>query len=1101
MEKDLPMPSGDAGPSADKELGAADSALPGNMQPHSRPGEHAVSVLWSFGKCLGALLPVYLAGYFGFSVSLVLFGLVIYMGWKHSRDEKHSRLQSAMYLLENEQDITTTRVFRSKRDLPSWVNFPDVEKVEWINKIIQQAWPFIGQYLEKLLVETIAPSIRASSTHLQTLSFTKVDLGDKAMRVVGVKAHTEHDKRQVMLDLYISFAGDVEINVEVKKYFCKAGVKGIQLHGKLRVILEPLIGDIPLVGAITMFFIRRPKLDINWTGLTNMLDIPGLNAMSDTMIMDAIASYLVLPNRLTVPLVADLHVAQLRSPLPRGIVRIHLLEAENLAAKDNYIKGVLAGKSDPYAVLRVGTQTFTSRHVDNNLNPQWREMYEVIVHEVPGQELEVEVFDKDHDQDDFLGRVKLDLDIVRKARLLDEWFPLKDAPSGQVHLRLEWLSLLPSAERLSEVLQRNQNLTISSKTAEAPSGCILVVYLDRAQDLPMKKGNKDPSPMVQLSVQDTTRESRTVFGTTDPIWEDAFTFFIQDPLKQDLDIQVKDDDRSLSLGSLAIPLDRLLVTPELTMDQWFQLENSGSASRLYLKAVLRLLWLDEDAIPISPVSPCPTSPGSGHGEGGVISEVTPGGSNLSPNPCVTRPKNTSPDEDFATEGVLRIHLVEAENLVAKDSFMGRKGKSDPYVKVRVGGVTFKSHVIKENLNPTWNEMYEVILTQLPGQEVQFELFDKDFDQDDFLGRFKINLRDLITAQFNDQWYTLNDTESGRVHLVMEWLPRVTDLTRLDQILQLQSQQAYQNKVVSSVALLFVYVDRAHGLPLKKSGKEPKVGAEISLEGVSYRTKVCDRSTSPRWDEACHFLVRDPKKDILTVKLSHSWGQALGALVLPLREMLAEPDLVLDCWLPLDGALPESEILLRAEVKLLDSKLVECLKASCDDVTDGDEIEEADHVIPSRDSDVAANLRHRAVPTNAGDGMSDDGGGGQVKLSLLYSSEESRLVITVYACRNLTACTKDGSDPYVSFILFPDKSRTTKRKTSVKKKDLNPEFNERFDFDLSLEEATQRRLDLSVKHSVSFMSREELIGKLQLELDQVDLSSGVTQWYALAEETT
>lgn len=61
----------------------------------------------------------------------------------------------------------------------------------------------------------------------------------------------------------------------------------------------------------------------------------------------------------------------------QGIVRIHLLEAENLAAKDSYIKGVLAGKSDPYALLRVGTQMFTSRHVDNNLHPQWREMYEV----------------------------------------------------------------------------------------------------------------------------------------------------------------------------------------------------------------------------------------------------------------------------------------------------------------------------------------------------------------------------------------------------------------------------------------------------------------------------------------------------------------------------------------------------------------------------------------------------------------------------------------------------------------------------------------------------------------------------------------------------
>lgn len=53
-------------------------------------------------------------------------------------------------------------------------------------------------------------------------------------------------------------------------------------------------------------------------------------------------------------------------------------------------------------------------------------------------------------------------------------------------------------------------------------------------------------------------------------------------------IQVKDDDRALSLGSLTIPLTRILATPELTMDQWFQLENSGSASRIYVKIVLRV---------------------------------------------------------------------------------------------------------------------------------------------------------------------------------------------------------------------------------------------------------------------------------------------------------------------------------------------------------------------------------------------------------------------------------------------------------------------------------------------------------------------------------
>ncbi len=59
--------------------------------------------------------------------------------------------------------------------------------------------------------------------------------------------------------------------------------------------------------------------------------------------------------------------------------------------------------------------------------------------------------------------------------------------------------------------------------------------------------------------------------------------------------------------------------------------------------------------------------------------------------------------------MLRIHLVEGQNLVAKDNLMGGmvKGKSDPYVKIQVGGETFKSQVMKENLNPVWTEMYEV----------------------------------------------------------------------------------------------------------------------------------------------------------------------------------------------------------------------------------------------------------------------------------------------------------------------------------------------------------------------------------------------------------
>ncbi|XP_017271509.1 extended synaptotagmin-1 [Kryptolebias marmoratus] len=1095
MQSDKPEQTEPEGPGATSgaveekapsDAGRAVSAKPG--------GVSAVAVLWTFGKCLGALLPVYLAGYYRVSTSLLVCGMMVYTGWKHAREAKEERLRSAIRLLDDEEDYASTKVSKIKRDLPAWVNFPDVEKVEWLNKVLQQVWPFVGQYMEKLLVETIAPSLRASSNHLQTLSFTKVDMGDKAMKVVGIKAHTENDKGQVLLDLYISYVGNAEINVEVKRYFCKAGVKGIQLHGMMRVILEPLIGDVPIVGAVTMFFIRRPKLDINWTGLTNLLDVPGLNVMSDSMIMDAIASFLVLPNRLVVPLVPGLHVAQLRCPLPRGVVRIHLLEAQNLAAKDSYVKGVMAGLSDPYAILRVGPQTFTSKHIDNTDSPKWGEMYEVIVHEVPGQELEVEVYDKDPDKDDFLGRTTLDLGIVKKCIAVDDWFTLKETSSGRVHFRLEWLALLPNTEQLEQVLKRNESVT--STTSKPPSSAILVVYLDKAEALPMKKGNKEPNPMVQISVQNDTRDSKICYTTVSPEWEEAFTFFIQDPQKQDISVQVKDaTDRAQTLGSLTIPLSRLLANANLSLDQWFQLENSGSASRIYVNAVLRVLWLDEDRI---------------------SSDVS---SNLAAGLSKQLAQQTSPHPSFATEGLLRIHLLAGQNLIPKDNLMGGmvKGKSDPYVKINIGGETFTSQVIKGNLNPTWNEMYEVILTQLPGQDLRLEVFDKDVDiKDDFMGRLKISLKDIIDSQYIDQWYTLGDVKSGRVHLVLEWVPTSSEPDRLDQVLQFHSRQSYQNKAVPSAGLLFVFVEQADGLPLKKSGKDPKVGVEFTLGKMSRKTTVCDRTTSPKWNEAFCFRLRDPRDDVLIVKLSHSWTLPLGSLVVPIRELLSEPELVLDQWFHLDGASPESQILLRTELKMLiptkcpgapeKAKVTAASdpapakrKQETDTVLRSSSVDTppVETIVSSVDLDEEVNVKKTAVDVNE-DKMEESPSPAitqppHTSPDLTFASEGLLRIIlleaqSLIAKDNLMGGMKKGkSDPYakisVGEVVF---------KSAVVKENLDPVWNELYEVVLRPSSGQDVQLELYDKD----MDKDDFLGRFKVSVSYIIQSQFIDQWFTL-----
>ncbi|XP_053311600.1 extended synaptotagmin-1 [Spea bombifrons] len=1072
--------------------------MPGTEEVHSPPstatGSDLVASLLTVGRTLLLLLPVYLCGYLGMSIVFVILGLVVYLGWKATRESKRISLKSAFEALQNEEAIMASRIFMTKRELPSWVTFPDIEKAEWLNKFLSQMWPFIGQYLEKLLTDTIAPAVRSSNTHLSTFYFTKINVGEKAPKVIGVKAHTEQGKNQIILDLHLSYVGDMEIDVEIKKYFCKAGVKGVQLHGMLRVILEPLIGDIPIIGAITIFFIRRPMLDLNWTGLTNLLDIPGLNTMSDTMIMDLISGYLVLPNRLAIPLAKDLHMAELRAPLPRGIVRIHLLRARDLSAKDFKVKGLIAGKSDPYAIVRVGTQVFTSRIINENLNPVWNEMYEAIVHEVPGQELEVELFDKDPDQDDFLGRMKLDLGEVKKAGILDKWFTVTNTKTGQVHLRLEWLTLMSNASQLEQIMKINKE--ISSKTTGEPSAAILIIYLDRAQDLPLKKAMKEPNPMVQLSIQDMTQESKTVHNTSSPVWEEPFRFFLRDPSLLDLDIQVKDDDRQHSLGSLTLPLARVLCADHLTLDQWFQLENSGSRSRIYLKLVMRILHLDPSYVPVITES---ESPGAEEAAVGSSVDMPP------------RPEKTSPPEKFATESLLRVFVLEAENLIAKDNFMGGmiKGKSDPYTVIRAGGKSVRTKVVKENLNPRWEQAFEVLVTDIPGQDIEFSVFDKDIDSDDSLGSCKVNVKNILKMKTIDEWLPLQEVKSGRLHVRIECLSLLMDAAQLEQVLMINSLTQPANSEEFSAAILFVYLERASDLPMRKGTQSPAASAELTVKKVTYKTKTASKNTSPVWDESFIFLIKNPASETLQLQVRDESQNSLGSLTMPVSDLLTADCLTLDKWFKLSSSGPHCQVLMRLQMRILSSPNVspelQALSLASGDPQRPPSPENTSDFLPAAgDSDPAisstqGDLRQRLPYTNS-DPNSTDSPLGQLRVTVYYPAKEGRLVAVIHSCRNLSLSSREPPDPYLSMVLQPDKTRTTKRKTSVRKRTSNPEFNEKVEWEMSIEEASKRKLEISVKNSVSFMSsKKELLGKVSIDLSQVDLSKGQSQWYDLKDE--
>lgn len=134
--------------------------------------------------------------------------------------------------------------------------------------------------------------------------------------------------------------------------------------------------------------------------------VVSLSGLCDNIIQDIIYSFLVLPNRITIPLVGEAQLAQLRFPMPKvthehglfvapvflvslqppltpprlspqGILRIHFIEAQDLLGKDKFLGGLIKGKSDPYGVIQIGNQLFQSKVVHETVHPKWNEVYEV----------------------------------------------------------------------------------------------------------------------------------------------------------------------------------------------------------------------------------------------------------------------------------------------------------------------------------------------------------------------------------------------------------------------------------------------------------------------------------------------------------------------------------------------------------------------------------------------------------------------------------------------------------------------------------------------------------------------------------------------------
>ena len=121
--------------------------------------------------------------------------------------------------------------------------------------------------------------------------------------------------------------------------------------------------------------------------------------------------------------------------------------------------------------------------------------------------------------------------------------------------------------------------------------------------------------------------------------------------------------------------------------------------------------------------------------------------------------------------------------------------------------------------------------------------------------------------------------------------------------------------------------------------------------------------------------------------------------------------------------------------------------------------------------------------------------GRIEFMFNYHTENENLMVKIIRATSLPPKDITGtSDPYVKVYILPEKK--TKATSKIKRKNLNPRWNETFLFEgLNYKNLTERVLYIQVLDYDRF-SRDDPIGELSLPLDSIDLVTTQSIWMDL-----
>ncbi|MEW5302412.1 MAG: hypothetical protein WDW36_005202 [Sanguina aurantia] len=473
--------------------------------------------------------------------------------------------------------------------LPAWLQYTHKDKVEWLNTLLAKVWPFYDKAVCEMIKEAteqqFAKSLKAMTVPgLKRLGFRQLTFGEAPFRIEGLTCDDSR-KDELHIEVEVRWCGDANITLAVEsvagdKLSICPKVTNVSFAGTLRIILKPLVAEVPGFAAAQITFVRPPliKYSLNFgSALGGGITAKPVTLFLDMMLRQALQDSMVWPQRMVVKAVAgDKYARAVEGMALRsvGVLKVNVLGASGLLPRNPLVNAkvnsLVALTTDHLHTV----ETTTTRGTD----PVYGDTFFLLVQEPLDQVVRVTVQDVDlfsprelltlqlHNtlgSRHVLGRAAVDVAdacraegevITRRAPLgAGDWSAAAGPGKGQgfVHLSMQYRSFRSfemvqprAAAQKSKASQFHDRPSIIT-----PSGMLMVTVLE-ARNL-VAAGTSHASNVavrVKLGKKDETLSIRAEMNKGNPRFKalkSSITFF---NVKDDTILKIKVTEAVLVAG-------------------------------------------------------------------------------------------------------------------------------------------------------------------------------------------------------------------------------------------------------------------------------------------------------------------------------------------------------------------------------------------------------------------------------------------------------------------------------------------------------------------------------------------------------------------------